>query len=119
MMYAISVPLFAVAALMLWFNIANEDGFNVIWRYFGWANQTLAVFTLWALTVYLVRERKGAYYLMTLLPACLMTAVSVTYICIAQIGFNLPPAWNRWIGGVVIIASFALFFSWKRKSSTR
>ena len=75
--------------------------------------------TLWALTVYLVRERKGAYYLMTLLPACLMTAVSVTYICIAQIGFNLPPAWNRWIGGVVIIASFALFFSWKRKSSTR
>ena len=75
---AISVPLFAVAALMLWFNIANEDGFNVIWRYFGWANQTLAVFTLWAVTVFLVRERKGAYYLMTLLPACLMTAVSVT-----------------------------------------
>ena len=116
---AISVPLFAVAALMLWFNIANEDGFNVIWRYFGWANQTLAVFTLWALTVFLARERKGAYYLMTLLPACLMTAVSVTYICIAQIGFNLPPAWNRWIGGIVIIASFVLFFSWKRKSSTK
>ena len=116
---AISVPLFAVAALMLWFNIANEDGFNVIWRYFGWANQTLAVFTLWALTVFLARERKGAYYLMTLLPACLMTAVSVTYICIAQIGFNLPPAWNRWIGGIVIIASFVLFFSWKRTSSTK
>ena len=36
---------------LLWFNIANEDGFNVIWSYFGWANQTLAVFTLWALTV--------------------------------------------------------------------
>ena len=110
---AISIPLFLVAALMLWFNIANEDGFNVIWRYFGWANQTLAVFTLWALTVFLARERKGAYYLMTLLPACLMTAVSITYISIAQIGFNLPIGWNRWIGGAVIVASATLFFLWK------
>ena len=116
---AISIPLFAVAALMLWFNIANEDGFNVIWRYFGWANQTLAVFTLWAVTVFLARERKGSYYLMTLLPACLMTAVSVTYISIAQIGFNLPMGWHRWIGAIVIALSLALFFRWKTKSSTR
>ena len=113
------MPLFGVAALLLWFNIANEDGFNVIWRYFGWANQTLAVFTLWAVTVYLARERKGPYYLMTLLPACLMTAVSVTYISIAQIGFNLPAGWNRWIGAVVVIVSAVLFFRWKLKSSTK
>jgi carbon starvation protein CstA len=114
---AISIPLFVVAALLLWFNIANEDGFNVIWRYFGWANQTLAVFTLWALTVYLTRERKGAYYLMTLLPACLMTAVSVTYLSIAQIGFNLPLGWNRWIGAAVIVVSATLFFIWKQKTT--
>ena len=116
---AISVPLFAVAALMLWFNIANEDGFNVIWRYFGWANQTLAVFTLWAVTVFLVRERKGAYYLMTLLPACLMTAVSVTYISIAQIGFNLPMGWHRWIGAVTIVVSLALFYRWKLSNARK
>ena len=109
----IGIPLFAVCALLLWFNIANEDGFNVIWRYFGWANQTLAVFTLWAVTVFLVRERKGAYYLMTLLPACLMTAVSVTYISIAQIGFNLPMGWHRWIGAVTIAISLVLFYRWK------
>ena len=116
---AISIPLFVVVALMLWFNIANEDGFNVIWRYFGWANQTLAVFTLWALTVFLARERKGAYYLMTLLPACVMTAVSVTYICIAQIGFNLPLDWNRWIGAIVIAVSVALFFRWKQTQTRK
>ena len=116
---AISIPLFAVAALLLWFNIANEDGFNVIWRYFGWANQTLAVFTLWALTVFLARERKGAYYLMTLLPACLMTAVSVTYISIAQIGFNLPLGWNRVIGAAVIILCITLFFIWKIKNARK
>ena len=116
---AISIPLFLVAALMLWFNIANEDGFNVIWRYFGWANQTLAVFTLWALTVFLARERKGAYYLMTLLPACLMTAVSITYISIAQIGFNLPMGWNRWIGAAVIVLSATLFFCWKGRQTRK
>ena len=116
---AISIPLFLVAALMLWFNIANEDGFNVIWRYFGWANQTLAVFTLWALTVFLARERKGAYYLMTLLPACIMTAVSVTYISIAQIGFNLPMGWNRWIGAAVIVLGATLFFCWKGRQTCK
>ena len=116
---AISIPLFLVAALMLWFNIANEDGFNVIWRYFGWANQTLAVFTLWALTVFLARERKGAYYLMTLLPACIMTAVSITYIGIAQIGFNLPMGWNRWIGAAVIVLSATLFFCWKGRQTRK
>ena len=116
---AISVPLFVVVALMLWFNIANEDGFNVIWRYFGWANQTLAVFTLWALTVFLARERKGAYYLMTLLPACIMTAVSVTYISIAQIGFNLPMGWNRWIGAAVIVLGATLFFCWKGRQTCK
>ncbi|MCR5071133.1 MAG: carbon starvation protein A [Bacteroidales bacterium] len=116
---AISIPMFVVVAVMLWFNIANEDGFNVIWRYFGWANQTLAVFTLWALTVFLSRERKGAYYLMTLLPACIMTAVSVTYICIAQIGFNLPLGWNRWIGAIVIGVCLALFFRWRAVSTRK
>ena len=116
---AISLPMFGIAALLLWFNIANEDGFNVIWRYFGWANQTLAVFTLWAITVYLARERKGEWYLMTLLPACLMTAVSVTYICVAQIGLHLPIGWNRWIGAGVIVLSAVLFYRWKLKSSTK
>ena len=116
---AISIPLFVVVALMLWFNIANEDGFNVIWRSFGWANQTLAVFTLWALTVFLARERKGAYYLMTLLPACIMTAVSVTYISIAQIGFNLPMGWNRWIGAAVIVLGATLFFCWKGRQTRK
>ena len=110
---AISLPLFCVCAVMLWFNIAHEDGFNIIWRYFGWANQTLSVFTLWAVTVFLAREREGVSYLITLLPACVMTAVSVAYICIAQIGLNLPLGWNRAIGAAVIAVSAALFFRWK------
>lgn len=114
----IAVPLFLVAVGLLWFNVANEDGFNIIWRYFGWANQTLAVFTLWAVTAYLVGAKKGLWYLITLLPACFMTSVCTTYICIAKIGFNLPPTWNFWIGGSVFILSLVLFFILKRRIKT-
>lgn len=112
---AISIPLFAIAVLLLWYNIADEDGFNVIWRYFGWANQTLAVFMLWTATAYLVKS-KGAgssAYLLTLFPAAFMTAVCTTYLCIAKIGFNLPNSWNYAIGSVTFVLSLVIFFVWK------
>ncbi len=106
----IALPMFLAASLLLWFNVAEEDGFNIIWRYFGWANQTLAAFTLWTATAYLVRERKGASYLIAFLPACFMTAVCVAYILTAKIGFNLPDSWNLPIGGATFAISFAAFY---------
>ena len=68
--------------------------FNVLWRYFAWVNQTLAVFTLWAITVYLARHNK--LYIVSLLPALFMTMVSVSYIMYAPspegFGLGLMPA---------------------------
>lgn len=46
----ISVPLFACVFGMVFID------FNVVWRYFSWTNQTLAVFTLWAGTVFLYKQ---------------------------------------------------------------
>ena len=77
----ICLPLFLVTAATLVYSLADADGFKIIWRYFAWCNQTLSVFTLWAITVYLVREKKP--HIITLIPALFMTCVSVTYICIA------------------------------------
>lgn len=109
----ISIPIFIATGLLLWYNISDENGFNVIWRYFGWANQTLAVFTLWALTVYLTKEKKGLNYLFTLVPASFMTSVSVTYIATAKIGLNLPLSWNIPIGLVSFVLSLVVFYIWK------
>lgn len=109
----ISIPIFIATGLLLWYNISDENGFNVIWRYFGWANQTLAVFTLWALTVYLSKEKKGLNYLFTLVPASFMTSVSVTYIATAKIGLNLPLSWNIPIGLVSFVLSLVVFYIWK------
>ena len=86
----ICIPLFIISGLLLWFNIADENGFNIIWRYFGWINQTLSVFTLWAISVCLVKRRKGAAYLIAEIPALLMTIVTVTFILTQKIGFGLP-----------------------------
>ena len=105
----ISIPLFILASFLLWYNIADEDGFNVIWRYFGWANQTLAVFMLWTATAYLVKYRGGMSFMLTLLPAAFMTAVCVTYLCVAKIGLYLPVTWNWYIGISTFVLSLAVF----------
>ena len=113
--YAIALPLFAGSALLLWYNIADANGFNIIWRYFGWSNQTLAVFMLWTATVYLVKKKGASWYLITLLPALFMTAVCVTFILVDKTGFRLNQASAPWIGIVTFILSTIFFYYWKNK----
>ena len=109
----ICIPLFGATFLLLYFNISDPDGFNIIWSYFGWANQTLAVFTLWAITVYLVREQKA--YWITLLPAIFMTVVCSTFIIISKNAFGLDMMIGYGVGGAALIVSIAWFFAWKSK----
>ena len=109
----ICIPLFLITAATLVYSLADADGFKIIWRYFAWCNQTLSVFTLWAITVYLVREKKP--YIITLIPALFMTCVSVTYICIAREGFQLPPVLSYAIGGVAVLVTLVWFVVWMKK----
>lgn len=100
---AMSLPIFALT-----FGVMCID-FNVLWRYFAWSNQTLAVFTLWAATVYLAR--RGRNYLITLLPAMFMTAVSVSYILFAPSpeGFGLDHTLAILIGAAAACGLCAMF----------
>ena len=108
----IAVPLFLGSAFLLWYNISDANGFNTIWRYFGWSNQTLAVFTLWTITVYLQRKRKGMWYMVTLLPSLFMTAVCVTFILVDKIGLGISAAAAPWIGLGTFALSALLFYIW-------
>ena len=101
----VSLPLFVLAGLLVWFNISDENGFNAIWRYFGWTNQTLAAFTLWCITIWLSRQTPKAKILVALIPAAFMTAVSLSYISTAQIGFNMPVGWLVWFAPAVFVLS--------------
>ncbi len=80
----ITVPLLGLGALL------TQLDFNVLWRYFSWSNQTLAMVSLWVATSYLMKtNKKKISSLLTALPAVFMTAVSVTYILVADEGFRL------------------------------
>ena len=113
----IAVPLFLLSGLLLWFNVSDANGFNTIWRYFGWANQALSVFMFWTATVYLVRNRKGCYYLITLLPGLFMTPVCTTFILVDRIGLGLPEATIPWIALGTFAISAILFYLWKYRKN--
>ena len=113
----ICIPLFAASIALLIWQTSNADGFNVIWQYFGWSNQTLSVFTLWAITVYLVRKSKP--YVITLIPALLMTAVCSTYLFISKQAFGLPETVAYALGGVVTVVALVWFVVWLTKCGDR
>lgn len=101
-----ALPLFAICFLIMLID------FNILWRYFAWCNQTLAVFTLWAATVYLATEHK--FYYITLLPAIFMTMVCVTYILYAPEGFGLKLDISLPIA-IVVSAFFTYLFAMKAR----
>ena len=113
----IAVPLFLLSGVLLWFNIADANGFNTIWRYFGWANQTLSVFMFWTATVYLVRTKGGLWYLITLIPGLFMTTVCTTFILVDKIGLGLPQTLIPWIAGGTFAISAILFYLWKNRKN--
>lgn len=83
----LAVPLLGIGAVL------TQLDFNVLWRYFSWSNQTLAMISLWASTAYLMKHGKHKYgSLLTALPATFMSAVSMTYILMANEGFQLSGA---------------------------
>ncbi len=109
----VSAPLFACAIAILVWQLDNPDSFNTIWKYFGWANQTLSVFTLWAITVYLALKRR--FFVITLLPAIFMTCVSTTFLCVSKDAIGMSADYGYAIGIVVAIVCTLNFFIWYNK----
>ncbi len=101
--FVICLPLFAITFILLFVD------FEVLWRYFAWTNQTLAVFTLWASTVYLARN--GKFYWITLLPALFMQMVTVSYILLAPRpeGFGLDHSLSFAVATLSCVAALGVF----------
>ena len=80
----LTIPLLGVGTVLTQIDV------QIIWRYFSWSNQTLAMIALWAASVYLFRKKR--LYWITALPATFMSAVSCTYILMADEGLRLSIA---------------------------
>ncbi|MBQ7471080.1 MAG: carbon starvation protein A [Prevotella sp.] len=112
----VCVPMFAAAMGLLVWQMADKDGFQKIWSWFGWSNQTLSVFTLWAITVYLVRAKKN--YFITLIPALFMTVVCATFLMVSKQAFGLDTS-IAYIGSAAVLIVALCWFMWWFKHETR
>ena len=107
----IAIPMFVVGFLI------SKAEFGVIWRYFGWANQTTAMIMLWTGAAYLIKADK--FHWICTIPAIFMTAVTFTYLANAQIGFGLDITLATIIGLITTAVLTALFFiKFKAKPAT-
>lgn len=104
------VPLLAVGAF-----VGHLD-YAIVWRYFSWTNQTLAMIVLWTASMYLFREKKN--YWITAVPATFMSAVSMTYFFCADecLGFSTAVAYPV---GIILAALFLGIFIWATRKPAR
>ncbi|SEH32728.1 carbon starvation protein A [Selenomonas sp. KH1T6] len=100
----LAVPILAIGGIL------SQMDFNIIWRYFSWTNQTLAMIVLWTGAVYLYRTKPGSKaYLIPAIPATFMAAVTSTYILQAPEGFQLASSITYPIGIVFAVVCVFLF----------
>ena len=85
--FLLSLTIFAVVACVLYFAKVDAKGFAILWRYFSWANETIAVFAFAMITVYMIKNNMP--YLVALLPGTFYMYIVATYILHAQIGLGL------------------------------
>lgn len=99
---ALSLVIFALVALLLIFAKLNANGFNILWRYFAWANQTIAVFAFAMISVYMMKHKQP--YILSLVPGAFYMFVITSFILNAAIGFNMPWTESYIIAGALTAA---------------
>ncbi|API91611.1 hypothetical protein J32TS6_30390 [Virgibacillus pantothenticus] len=107
---AIAIPLFAISYIL------TKIDFNILWRYFSWANQATAVIALWIATMYLFV--KGKNYFVSMVPAIFMSYMVFVYILNAQIGFRLELNVSFIIGAILTVILTFLFFKKAQTNKT-
>ena len=110
----LAVPIFAIVFAVLIWSKADASGFNMLWRYFSWANETCGVFALTAIAMFMARNRMP--YVMALVPGAFYLFVVSSYILNAQIGFNLPWTPAYLVAGVVTAVYAALIVRKARRT---
>jgi len=104
----VTLGIFIPVILILIFAKMNTEGFNILWRYFAWSNQTIGVFAFAAITVYLMAKKgaKKGVFLVALLPGSFYMFIISSFILSQKIGFGLSMTVSYLIAGIVT----ALYF---------
>ena len=115
----LSAIIFALVAVILVYAKSDPAGFNTLWRYFAWSNQTLSLFAFLAISIWMFENNKAKWVWMPLIPGAWYAFVTVTYIANAQIGFHIP--WNiaYVVGVVAAVAYVAAIIIYGKKRAAR
>ena len=115
----LSAIIFALVAVILVFAKSSPDGFNLLWRYFAWSNQTLSLFAFLAISVWMFENGKGKYAWMPMIPGGFYCFICSTYIANAKIGFNIPWTYAYIIGvaAAVLYVGVIIWYGRKRAAA--
>ena len=105
--------IFVIAACILIYAKADTEGFNVLWRYFSWANESSAVFAFSMICVYMIRNKMP--YIMALIPGMFYMFIVCSYILNAHIGFNLSWSISYILASILTIGYACLLIAYKNK----
>ena len=94
----LAVPILTIAYFM------TKLDFSLIWRYFAFSNMLLSTSVLWLATKYLFD--RGTFHWIASIPAVIASAVTLSYIMTAAIGFNLSSDFGKPIGAAVAVIGF-------------
>lgn len=103
----IAVPLFMCTIFVM------KSDFQVLWRYFAWFNQSLSIFTFWAIAVWLVKNKRQC--IIAVIPAMWMSMVCMTYILVAPEGLDLPSMLGNILGLLFSFFLLGMFLFWLRR----
>lgn len=98
-----------VLAILVWAKL-NSGSFSMIWRYFTFTNQLIAIPTLMCATIFLAKAKKN--YFVTLIPALFYVFITMSFIFSEKIGFNLPLNIAEIVAVIIVI--LAVFYIWKK-----
>ncbi len=108
----VSLPLFA-GAMFIIFGLP----FGAIWSYFAWTNQTLAMITLWSITVYL--SERGKPIIIAMIPAIIMTYVCISYIFVSPLMVGMSNRLLAYSIAGAITAAYLVYIFIKIKKNGR
>lgn len=112
----LSSVIFVLVLAILIFAKMNANGFNILWRYFAWSNQTISIFAFAMIAIYLMHNKKP--YIMALVPGMFYTFIISSFILNAKIGFNIPWTASYIIAGVLTLAYAAAIIMHGRKTQS-
>ena len=106
--FAICIPLFLVGYAI------TQMQFGIVWRYFAWTNQTLAMIVLWAIVAWLVQQRKNRW--VALLPAVFMTYICCSFLFVSDQFFGLENRTAAYLlgGAATILVTILLLLKIRR-----